>query len=141
LKAISIKQPWLDLILNGKKDIETRTYNTEYRGYLFLHAPKGKDALMMKAILESEPGYKPVTGAIIGIAKLVAVMPYETEEAFMHHYSRHWCNEDYYDDETESYGFVMKNVMRLQYPFFCTGRTKIFNVQDKDLWLYLLEIL
>jgi len=141
MKAISIKQPWLDLILSRKKDIETRTYDTDYRGYLFLHAPKSKDADALNAILESRPNYEPITGAIIGIAKLIAVIPYESLEAFNVHHDRHWCDDDYFDDETEMFGYVFREVRRLQYPFFCSGRTKIFNVQDKDLWLYLLDVL
>lgn len=36
MKAISIKQPWANLILSGEKTIETRTWATDYRGELLL---------------------------------------------------------------------------------------------------------
>jgi hypothetical protein len=38
MKAISIRQPWAWLIVNGMKDIENRTWKTNYRGQLFIHA-------------------------------------------------------------------------------------------------------
>ena len=43
MKAISLKQPWADLIVNGIKDIENRTWKTSYRGKLFIHASKSFD--------------------------------------------------------------------------------------------------
>jgi hypothetical protein len=39
--AISIRQPWAWLILNGGKDIENRTWPTKFRGKVLIHAAKG----------------------------------------------------------------------------------------------------
>jgi ASCH domain len=36
--ALSIKQPWVNLILSGRKTIEVRSWPTRYRGELWLHA-------------------------------------------------------------------------------------------------------
>lgn len=36
--ALSIRQPWIELILRGLKTIEVRTWSTRYRGELWLHA-------------------------------------------------------------------------------------------------------
>ena len=38
MKAISIKQPWASLIAHGIKDIENRTWKTNFRGRVFIHA-------------------------------------------------------------------------------------------------------
>ena len=38
LRALSIRQPWTELILQGLKTIEVRTWATPYRGELWLHA-------------------------------------------------------------------------------------------------------
>jgi hypothetical protein len=35
-KAISLKQPWANLVLQGKKTIETRKWGTKYRGDLVI---------------------------------------------------------------------------------------------------------
>ena len=37
-RALSIRQPWAWLILNGYKDLENRTWRTDYRGPLLIHA-------------------------------------------------------------------------------------------------------
>jgi len=38
MKAISIKQPWASLIIEGIKDIENRTWKTSFRGTVLVHA-------------------------------------------------------------------------------------------------------
>ncbi|WP_289006101.1 ASCH domain-containing protein [uncultured Parabacteroides sp.] len=38
MKALSIKQPWASLIAHGIKDIENRTWRTNYRGCILIHA-------------------------------------------------------------------------------------------------------
>lgn len=53
MKAISILQPWASLCVhtyeNGKalKQIETRSWNTKYRGELLIHASMGKKGLKL----------------------------------------------------------------------------------------------
>lgn len=51
MKALSIKQPWASLIAHGIKDIENRTWKTNFRGRIYIHASakwderaKGNDA-------------------------------------------------------------------------------------------------
>lgn len=39
--AISIRQPWANLILKGGKDIENRNWSTRVRGRVLVHAAKG----------------------------------------------------------------------------------------------------
>lgn len=40
IKAISIRHPWIDLILDGRKTVELRGRATSHRGDLHLHASK-----------------------------------------------------------------------------------------------------
>ena len=39
--ALSIRQPWAWLIINGGKDIENRDWPTKFRGRILVHAGKG----------------------------------------------------------------------------------------------------
>ena len=39
--ALSIRQPWAWLIVNGYKDIENRNWKTNFRGKILVHAAKG----------------------------------------------------------------------------------------------------
>jgi len=43
MKALSIKQPWAWLIVNGFKDVENRTWDTKMRGRIAIHAGKSFD--------------------------------------------------------------------------------------------------
>ena len=45
MKAISIRQPWAWLIVNGYKDIENRSWNTKYRGPVLIHASAAKPSM------------------------------------------------------------------------------------------------
>ena len=42
MKALSIWQPWASLIVLGYKKIETRSWSTNYRGQIVIHAAKRK---------------------------------------------------------------------------------------------------
>jgi len=42
-KALTVKQPWANLIVKGIKDVENRTWQTKYRGRLYIHAAKKSD--------------------------------------------------------------------------------------------------
>ena len=47
MKALSIREPWIGMIVDGTKTIETRTWPTNYRGPLLLvgsKKPRGKYA-------------------------------------------------------------------------------------------------
>ena len=83
MKAITLTQPWATLVAIGAKRIETRSWNTNYRGPLAIHAAAGKyvdDYLLMKI----EPFYSALTragiesrlqiplGGIIATCELVA---------------------------------------------------------------------
>ena len=43
MKVITIKQPWASLIAYGYKRYEFRSWKTNYRGPIYIHAGKGTD--------------------------------------------------------------------------------------------------
>ena len=43
MKALSIQQPWAELIVSGVKDIENRSWSTNFRGEVLVHSPLGFD--------------------------------------------------------------------------------------------------
>lgn len=55
MKALSIKQPWSWLIVNGHKDVENRDWPVLLRGEVFIHAGKVLDDM---AIYESGSGLR-----------------------------------------------------------------------------------
>jgi hypothetical protein len=62
MKALTLTQPWATLVAIGAKRIETRSWNTNYRGQLAIHAAKGgynDDLFLMKI----EPFYSALVKA------------------------------------------------------------------------------
>jgi hypothetical protein len=43
MKALSIRQPWAWLVVNGWKFIENRAWSMDYRGLLLIHASQNVD--------------------------------------------------------------------------------------------------
>lgn len=43
MKALSVRQPWAWLLVNGHKDVENRTWRSNHRGRFFVHASKTID--------------------------------------------------------------------------------------------------
>lgn len=81
MKAISIRQPYAWLIVNGFKDIENREWYTKHRGDILIHAAKGCTVKewdeAMEFIKKVCPGC-PVPsldriqkGGIVGLARIV----------------------------------------------------------------------
>ncbi len=76
MKALSIKEPFASLILNKKKKIETRSFKTNYRGKLYIHASLSKNSVKddkrLKKLLELLPNnYEFKYGKIICECNLV----------------------------------------------------------------------
>ena len=42
MKVLSLLEPWASLIKQNVKQVETRSWKTNYRGELYIHASKGK---------------------------------------------------------------------------------------------------
>ena len=42
MKTLSIRQPWASLIANGIKNIENRSWKTNYRGRIYIHVSASK---------------------------------------------------------------------------------------------------
>lgn len=51
MKVLSIKEPFATLICEKKKTIETRSWKTNYRGKLYIHASLTKAPLKGKEIM------------------------------------------------------------------------------------------
>lgn len=74
MRALSIRQPWAYLIAHGIKPVENRTWPTNVRGPVLIHAGLRIDAEGIEWIRENMPEvelpeYYPV-GGIVGVARL-----------------------------------------------------------------------
>lgn len=69
MKVITIKEPYATLIKEGMKEYEFRTWKTNYRGYILIHAAKSFDKVNIERFKNRNLKYNP--GKIIAKAKLV----------------------------------------------------------------------
>lgn len=85
MKTLSIKNPWAFLICSGIKDVENRTWPTNFRGRVLIHA-SGKDttpisdsnilhpqliAIALQKLSDDDFNSELKTGAIIGNVEIV----------------------------------------------------------------------
>ena len=68
MKALTIKQPWAELIVEGYKKYEFRSWKTKYRGKILIHAGMSLEKEMASLLKDYKLNYK--MGAIIGEATL-----------------------------------------------------------------------
>lgn len=54
MKVITVKQPWASLIVEGIKDVENRTWKTNLRGRVLIHAGIYKTSGLIANYLNSE---------------------------------------------------------------------------------------
>lgn len=77
MKTITLTQPWATLVTIMAKQIETRSWKTNYRGPLAIHAAKGfpKDAQALRKLAPFRQyldGHNLPLGAIIATCNLIA---------------------------------------------------------------------
>ena len=123
MKCLSVSQPYADLIVQGKKTIELRTWNTKYRGEFLVHAPSKikKDACKKLGIDET----KLRTGVIIGKAEIYDVKIYDSVSELELDYKKHFATEEFLQHK---YAFLLKNPQELKIPIPYKGSLGFFNV-------------
>jgi len=75
VKALSVRTPWAWLIVADHKDVENRTWTTDYRGPLLIHAGYTVDpngfAVAERFGVDVPPD--PPRGGLIGVVELVDI--------------------------------------------------------------------
>lgn len=104
MKVLSLKQPFAELVISGKKTIELRNWNTKFRGKFLVHASLVPDKNAMVKF-----GFKGLPlGQIIGEVELIEVKKYKTQEEHKKDKDKHLA-----DDSWGQYGFVLMNAKRM----------------------------
>ena len=117
--AISIRQPWAELILSGRKRMEVRTWVPSYRGPLWLHVGQ-KTA---DRDLESRFGLGNLfRGGFAGIIQLRAVLPLTPDRWTA------WKHLHLDDGEFRSgfYAWLLSGPIRFAEPVWSPGSLQLF---------------
>ena len=124
MKALSIRQPWADLIIQGKKTLELRNWSVNHRGPLAIHASQTVDEPACRA-----HGINPrhvSAGVVIGVVDLVDIIPLD-EAIFETHQQEHLSTGIF---KPPLYGWQISGPKILEKPIPFTGRMGLFNIPD-----------
>jgi hypothetical protein len=122
MKAISIRPPWAWAILHAKKDVENRTWKTNMRGTVAIHASQTmsrsyyesavKEIKRLAASAKVPPYEAMVRGAIVGLVDVVGCEERTQSKWHVHNH----------------YGFVLANPRALLKAIPCNGRLNFWEV-------------
>lgn len=120
MKALSVQQPWAQLLLNGDKTIEVRSWKTPHRGPLLICASAAPKAVFFK--VQDDPALQLYAGTMIGIVDLVDCRPMveADDEASFGNYS------------PGAFAWVIKPVCFVR-PDPLKGALSLFNVPDEKI--------
>lgn len=131
LPALSIRQPWAWLIVNGHKDIENRDWQTAFRGRFLVHASQTLTRPSYRETIEAlqelgicPPGMptfeemKAMTGGIVGHARITDCVATSSSRWFME----------------GGYGFVLAEAKTVPFRPW-KGRLGFFNVPESTVQL------
>jgi predicted transcriptional regulator len=121
-KCLSLRQPYAELIVSGRKTIELRKWNTKFRGEFLVHASREVDKPVCKLYNINRSSL--ITGAILGSAVLYDVKLYQSKKEFIADQSKHFAASTYLNPK---YGFLLRDAKRFDKPVSLKGQLGFFN--------------
>ena len=113
MKAITIKQPFASLIIEGYKEYEFRTWRTKFRGDILIHAGKGVDKKAMeknKHLVSDCP-----SGCMLGIVKITDCIKIDDDARLMLKEKNNIVYDHVITDkEWDGFGFKLENVRKIE---------------------------
>lgn len=139
MKAITICQPYAELIARGEKRVENRSWQTHYRGRLAIHAGCSRkmlaDGFRFWDDFEQQDLDGLDFGAIIAVVDLVACINYidalrdRPQRRLIADETNAWhliAGDSYNGHATGPWCWVLTNMRRLAEPIACTGRQRLW---------------
>ena len=130
MKVITIKQPFATLIAEGLKEYEFRTWKTNYRGDVLIHAGKGVDKDAMKRYEHLNLEYP--SGCIIAKATITNCVSIDDEMKKLLRDKNEliYYGVIYSDNESKEYGFKLENVEKIN-PIYVNGKLSLWDYDYK----------
>jgi hypothetical protein len=123
MQAITIRQPWVYAILHEGKDVENRSWQRTFRGWLALHAagrpsrtahfPRGHRIPDMETLPYS---------ALCGVMRVVDIVPRSRSKWFLPP-----------KDGSVNFGWVLEDATPLKRPIPCKGRLGLWPLTRRQL--------
>lgn len=134
MKAISLQNPWAQLVVSGFKTVEAKTWTTDYRGELLICSKARSDKSLEKAVLdvieeETDLAFEQseffVNGAVLGKVQLVDIRPLTEDDL-----EESWMDPAELEAaETPLYAWVFDNAEPIAEPIEVKGKPRLFDVE------------
>jgi len=136
MRALTIRQPYATLIMQGVKQFETRSWRTEYRGPLVIHAAAngarihGDQLRRMEKRLRIMPtalmGLDYPLGAVLGVVELVECLPISPRLIDALTPREKWLG--WYSDGGFVWDLARAGRVRFAEPIACAGRQGLWTL-------------
>ena len=127
MKALTIKQPYASLIVNGYKEYEFRTWKTNYRGKLLIHAGLTLEPPLLNKIESYNIEY--TKGAIIGEVELTdCILVDETLDKKL----RKLNPNIYANNHVNMYAWKLENIKKYDKPIYIKGKLGLWNYEEGE---------
>ena len=128
MKALTIKEPWASLIINGYKKYEFRSWKTKYRGKILIHAGMSLEKDAAKRFSKYNLEY--YKGAIIGEATITDCILVDTK--FNEELRK--INPLVYarSNHVETYAWKLENIKKYDKPIYIKGKLGLWNYEEGD---------
>ena len=127
MKVLTIRQPWASLIVNGYKKYEFRSWKTNYRGKILIHAGINAD----KDTLDKFKDYdiECIKGAIIGECMITDCILVDKD---FNDKLREMDSLVYIGNHVDSYAWKLDNVIKYDKPIYCKGKLGFWNYDVEE---------
>lgn len=128
MKVLTIKEPWATLIIDGYKKYEFRSWKTNYRGKILIHAGMSLEKDMLKRFEEYD--LKCSKGEIIGEAELTDCILVDKE--FNDELIK--INPVVYakSNHVQKYAWKLENVIKYSNPIPIKGKLGLWNYEKEN---------
>ena len=125
MKALSLTQPWAELVVLGEKQWETRSWRTSFRGRIAIHAAKKFPAWAIELAtsnryfvdaIQNYPPIKLPRGVIVGTVEVAAMVSTDALKEVLGH--KEIAFGDY---DSERWAWQLANPFMLAEPIPCRG--------------------
>ena len=123
MKALTIKEPWASLIINGYKEYEFRSWKTNYRGKILIHAGMSNENISKFDIYNLEYS----KGEIIGEAEIVdcILVTEEFNNELLKKNSLVYGKTNH----TSTYAWKLTNIKKYDKKIPCKGKLGLLNYE------------
>jgi hypothetical protein len=127
MKVLTVKQPWATLIANGNKRVEFRSWKTNYRGSLLIHAGKRRDEKGIKRLQKYLP-------AVISKGEIIAQVTLKDCILIDEELNSKLKEENidiYGTNNIGYYAWILEGVTKLDKPIQINGKLSLWDYEGK----------